>query len=317
MAYIYHFLRLLFLHISLVTSSLHITTELSNQAEQEANNSTAPTAKPRPLYTIAHQVLTIQGVDDALAQGANAVEIDVTTGQSGWWADHDRSGESAGDSVEEMFQAIANRRVAGANIVFVWLDINHSNDCDPGDPTMEYCAITALQEQARRILEPADVRVLYGFYHSAAYGVGYDYICGHLNGNEAINLDGDALAVIEGFESSKIFNIKQRVMSYGSDYLFYAFGNCHEDQYYTCTELRKGSESKRLGQVYGWTLTTGQKEYADLLLNDGGVDGIIYGFGYSRFNGSEDTRVAFQYIKDWVDTHPELRYLATAEDPPW
>lgn len=251
----------------------------------------------RPLYAIAHRVLTVQGVKDALGQGANALEIDVTAWPSGWWADHHGSATSAGDTVEKMFQAIAEQRRARGNIIFVWLDIKNPNRCDPEDLKVRHCSMVALQEQARRILEPADVRVLYGFYGGAARGVGYDSTYRGLTEKEAINLDGKAQQLKERFESSGISAVKQRVMSYGTDNLLYDFGNCHEPDYYTCTELRQAAQSNMFGQLYGWTLTTGQQNYNDLLLGDADVDGIIYGFGGTAFYDHEDTRAAFQDIK--------------------
>ena len=120
------------------------------------------------------------------------MEVDVTAWPSGWLADHDGTATSAGDTVENMFKAIAAQRRAGENIIFVWLDIKNPNRCDPKDPKVEQCSMIALEEQARRILEPTDVRVLYGFYGGAEKGVGYDFTSGNLTAKEAINLDGKA-----------------------------------------------------------------------------------------------------------------------------
>lgn len=167
-------------------------TSFPRQNEQREKGLAVSASGRRPFYAIAHRVLTIQGLKDALSQGANAVEVDVTAWPSGWLADHDGTATSAGDTVENMFKAIAAQRRAGENIIFVWLDIKNPNRCDPKDPKVEQCSMIALEEQARRILEPTDVRVLYGFYGGAEKGVGYDFTSGNLTAKEAINLDGKA-----------------------------------------------------------------------------------------------------------------------------
>ncbi|POR38289.1 Phospholipase D [Tolypocladium paradoxum] len=279
------------------------------------HNLAAPATGPRPLYAIAHRVLTVQGVKDALGHGANALEIDATAWPSGWLADHDASLLSVGDTIEIMFQTIAEERQGGKNAIFVWLDIKNPDWCDPSDSKLRHCSITALREQARQVLEPANVRVLYGFPYAG--GKAYDLIRDDLNANEAINLNGEALKVKNWFDSSGPSDPRKRVMSYGYDDLPFEFGNCFEPTYYTCTELRQATQSKVFGQVFGWTLTTDQEQYANKLLGDAGVDGIIYGFRWTNYYDHPGTRAAFRDIKNWENKHPKLRYLAMANNTPW
>lgn len=139
----------------------------------------------RPFYAIALRVLEESGIWDALKNGANAIEIDVTAWSSGWWADHDGLPTSAGDTAEKMFQTIAAERRAGKNIVFVWLDLkNPDYESDPNTKT----SIEGLRRLARDILQPAGVKVLYGFYKSTIGKRAYKSIRSDLNEHEALNV---------------------------------------------------------------------------------------------------------------------------------
>lgn len=286
-----------------------------NESSQYHVRTQNVTAHARPLYTIAHRVLTVQGVKDALSHGANALEIDARPWPSGWLADHDGSPTSAGDTIEIMFETIAEERRKGHNMIFVWLDIKTPDLCDPSDSMRRHCSIVGLRELARHILEPAQVQVLYGF--SWAYYTAYDVILNDINANEAITLNGRALYINNLFESRGPSDVGKRVMSYGYNELQIEFGDCYEPDYYTCTELRQATQAKVFGLVFGWTLSADQKQYADLMLDDADVDGIIYGFKWTYYYDDPRTRSPVQDIKSWINKHPERRYLATVKDKPW
>lgn len=281
----------------------------SSQADQRASAG-------RPFYVIAHRVLTSKGIDDAIRNGANAVEIDMSAFEEGWWADHDHTANSWRDSAKDIFHKIANERQNGKSITFVWLDIKTPDWCDPNDPKWHHCSVGGLRDLARQILQPAGVRVLYG-YILGANSKTYPYIRDSLNSNEAINLDGNPKTALQRFESGGPADKSKRVSSYGYSELPHEFGNCQEDSYYTCTELRQAANSGKFGKVFGWTSTIGQGEYVRKEMDIAGVDGIIYGYKNADYDDVEDTRAAAKDLLDWVRSHPDRRFIATNNNPPW
>ncbi|KAI4110013.1 MAG: hypothetical protein L6R37_000146 [Teloschistes peruensis] len=274
----------------------------------------APAA--RPFYVIAHRVLMSGGIDDALRDGANAVEIDMTAYKEGWWADHDHAANSWGDSALDIFHHIAQERQNGKSITFVWLDIKNPDWCDTNDPKWQHCSVGGLRDLARQILQPVGVRVLYG-YILGANSKTYPFIRDGLNSNEAINLDGNPKQALQRFESGGPTDNSRRVSSYGDDDLPHEFGNCEEDSYYTCTELRQAVGTGKFGKVFGWTATIGQGDYVAKELDIAGVDGIIYGFKGSNYDDTTDARAAANDIIGWVIDHSDRRFIATSNDPPW
>ncbi|KAJ5597336.1 hypothetical protein N7537_007420 [Penicillium hordei] len=266
----------------------------------------------RPIWAIAHRVLTVKSVHDAILNGANALEIDMTAWRKGWYADHDGTLTSYGDTAWKMFQAIAEHRRRGATINFVWLDIKNPDWC-PNNNKWHYCSTDNLRKMARDVIEPLGVRVLFGFYKP---GPAYNALRVSNHHWEALNLNGKSKKVEDWFNRHGPMAKNKRVMSYGYFNLPFQFGNCWERDYYTCTELRQAVKSQGFGRVFGWTLATGQDKYADKLLSEG-VDGLIYGFKATYYYDHVDTRRAANSIKRWVNNHAGSHRMANQNDDPW
>lgn len=278
------------------------------------NNCTYSTVSPKPFYVIAHRVLTTEGIKIALKDGANALEIDMYAWAMGWWADHDGTPLSSGDTAREMFETIAQEREAGQTVTFVWLDIKNPDWCDPTNSNWRHCSIDALRDLAREILIPAGVRVLYGF---DKVGNAYKSIRDNLNDMEALNMNGAAKEVQREFTTNGPADKSKRVMSYGYYDLPFEFGDCKEKKYYTCTELRQAVESDAFGKVFGWTSSNSQSWYVDKLLGEARVDGIIYGRKAKSYKEDKDAVEAAQDILRWLEHHKDRRYRAGQDDSPW
>lgn len=312
-----HFLRFIGSIALLISTTQQLS--IPSTTDNDLANSISPKearANRRPFYVIAHRVLTKDGIDAALDHGANSLEIDMTAWSQGWWADHDGTQDSWRDSAIEMFKKIVEVRKAGKSMTFVWLDIKNPDWCDPNDPKWRHCSVAGLRDLAREYLQPAGVRVLFG-YILGANSKTYPFIRDSLNSNEAINLDGDPKAAFQRFQNGGPTDKSKRVSSYGFTELPEGFGNCWESSYYTCTELRQARMSGNFGQVFGWTLSVGQSQYVEKELGDADVDGLIYGFKREDYNNTGNPRTAAVDILNWVNNHPDRRFVATNNDPPW
>ncbi|PHH60054.1 hypothetical protein CDD82_2354 [Ophiocordyceps australis] len=265
----------------------------------------------KPFWAIAHRVLVKAGVQAAVSHGANALEVDVQPWNDQWWADHDGTPASAGDTIQQLFQTIATERADGANIAFVWLDIKSPDYCDAAQ---DNCNIEALQRQARATLEPAGIKVLYGFYNDK--GRAYQVIRDSLNENEAINQDGKAGDVQASFENDGPSDVAKRVLSKGLFSPRLVFGNCQDDGW-MCSQLRQGVESKAFGKVFGWTFPNDQGDLMGRVIDEAHVDGLIYGNGASHYTDAANLRELATTLHGLIDNTGGKVRMATLEDVPW
>ncbi|MFK4067108.1 phospholipase [Streptomyces sp. NPDC029674] len=293
---------------------------------------TAPTAAAesteRPVWAIAHRVLTVDGVDKALDHGANAVEIDATAWKKGWWADHDGLPTSAGDTMAAMFDRIAEQRRAGKNIGFVWLDLKNPDYCDSNDPKWRHCSVAALRDLARTKLESAGVRVLYGFYGTAG-GTGWKDVSRGLTDLEGVDISGDSEEVQRQYgEFGGTIAHNQRVMDKGLFNL-----NLPTVLPKVREQLRLGSQARdrgELARVFGWTTAAGDADATRRLLEESGgnADGLIYGHRASCYpDGNTGTdgcgkdeshaKEALAHIQAFVQDHGDTRRMATTDDVPF
>lgn len=282
----------------------------------------------RPVWAIAHRVLTVGGVDKALEHGANAMEIDATAWKKGWWADHDGLPTSAGNTMAEMFDRIAQQRRAGKNVGFVWLDIKNPDYCDSGDPKWRHCSTAALRDLARAKLESAGVRVLYGFYGTAGKA-GWKDVAGGLNHLEGVDISGDSAEVARQYdEFGGSVAHSQRVMDKGLFNLSLptVLGKVEEQLRLSARARDRGD----LARVFGWTAAAGDDGAARSLLDPAGgdADGLIYGHrascypdGVSGTGGcgtdESSARRAIGHIHDVVQAHGGTRRMATTDDVPF
>ncbi|PLB50763.1 hypothetical protein P170DRAFT_474318 [Aspergillus steynii IBT 23096] len=310
------------------TSTATTLTTSSTSSTSTTTFSSTSTSTPRPIYAIAHRILTTPSLHAALTHGANVLEIDLTAHTYEWYTDHDNTLCSARATARSLFTAIADARSAGANISFVWLDIKNPDDCVLG----RGCSIQALRDLAREILGEVGIGVLYGFYEQEG-STGFEVIGRGLRGREAVVLSGEVGEVEGWFDHIDVDTdvdagnrngsgvaAAQRVMDYGAvDLTSESFGSCNGTDGGVCSVLKTGAQARddgQIGAVMAWTTTRGQGDMVQKMLGEAGVDGIIYGLGGAEYADDETTRAAYEDIETYVRSNGDLR-MATAEDLPW
>jgi hypothetical protein len=261
--------------------------------------------------------LSTAGVWDAVRDGANAIEIDMMPNKGGWNAQHDDVPGGRGDTAELMFKTIAQARTQGKPITFVWLDLKGPDWCLPEHGSQwSQCTIQALRDLAAKYLQPVGVKALYGFYTGKEKSLAT--IASSMKAFEAINVDGEAQKCQDIFQNvAPKADRSKLIMSYGYWDLPQGFGECYEENYQTCTELRKGHASDKFGKVFGWTSEQGHSWYVNKMLKEAGVDGIIYGHGLKDYASDDGTKAAIADIQNWVKNHKASHRMATWADAPW
>ncbi|MER5968194.1 phospholipase [Streptomyces sp. NPDC002055] len=322
-------LRAILLPLALLASGITLGTGAAMAVPEDKPSETAPrTAEQRPTWAIAHRVLTTGGVTTALKNGANALEMDATAWRKGWWADHDGTLTSYGDTMSAMFDRVAKEHDSGRQVSFVWLDMKNPDWCDSNDPEWRHCSVAGLRDLARKKLESRGIRVLYGFYGTEG-GSGWKTALGDLNSKEAVSYSGDYAQVRDGFaEHGPNVPGSQRVMDNGKFNMALKFGSIREE----LEAGRKDRDAGKLAQTVGWTVGKGDEERATTLLDsaDGraAVDSLIYGNRMSCYPdgvsgpkgcGTDDSgvRESLSYITDYVKAHPDTRRMATSRDIPF
>lgn len=288
-------------------------------------------ADQRPIYAIAHKILTSSSLEGALEDGANGLEIDLNawkegeegTKESGWWCQHDHSSSDYGDEASEIFKKVTDQRAEGYPIPVVILDIKNANHCED-EEGYENCGIAALREMVRESLQLSSIRVIYGFHPEDKDTSAFTWLQDNLNELEAIRLNGEIDECMDVFENEgSSINESQRIYDYGVPYLGKdtpSVGDCTEDGDEICTQLAQASDLRdegKLGMTFLWTLGSADGDTASLLLNEGGINGIIYGYANAEYSSSEQTQKALAAITDWVDDNEDTHKYASALDYPW
>ncbi|PHH73648.1 hypothetical protein CDD80_3653 [Ophiocordyceps camponoti-rufipedis] len=284
----------------------------------------------RPFWAIAHRVLDRAGVKAAMHHGANAIETDARAWKGqGWWADHDGLIWSSGDKMKDLLTAVADARLAGKPIGWVWFDLKDPDECGADEAV---CNIETLRMMARSILQPVGVRSLWGFSGPDAKGRAFNVIRDGLNEYEAIGIDGLGKGLVgEGgisvdqaeriFEQGRHVDLSQRVWTKGYALPGLKMGSCNSSEVDAhsmgiCPQVLRGIQSKAFGKVFAWTVSHGNRAEATSLMN-AGVDGLIYGFVMSDYADDAESRAAFKILADWVHDKTNHRYFATVNDRPW
>ncbi|KAI9147619.1 Sphingomyelinase D [Paramyrothecium foliicola] len=287
-----------------------------------------------PFYAIGHHMLYKSDVIAAFNHGANAIEVDMTPHPEGWYADHGILGFhnnwTRGDTTEDIFRTVVDQRTnLSKPATFVWLDMKKPDLYpEPNHPG----SIQNLQKLGRSILQQAGVRVFYGFYGDQVTGNAFRFIAKNLNSNEVIGVDGNASDAEDACfnqgnlkpEDHKCIMSKGCFMlnSFLADIAVFLkqcnyFGDCGSASQDICPQLSLAAQQKKFQKVFGWTISSGNKDEASRLISKANVDGLIYGFPATRYTDSLETRSTFEMIAQLLRDTKGKRCLATAQNSPW
>ncbi|PGG98020.1 hypothetical protein AJ79_09012 [Helicocarpus griseus UAMH5409] len=280
------------------------------------------------VYAIAHKVLTVEALEDAINDGANAIEVDLTawkkgdktgTKKSKWMMDHDGDGKNHGDTAEKVFKAVEKLVEDKRTVAFFEFDIKNPDHCEAD----EDCGIDALRKMARKYLQPHGVRTLYRFQSKHTKTEDFKRISADLNDDEAVTVSTATDGVLKAYkDAGKEVPKEKRIMDYGFTGLDKetGFGTCKEKKSKKlCTQIVqavKARDDGKLAKVIAWTATSADTKRV-LKLLDKGLDGIVYGPGHKEYKSSKDTKAMLKAIKKWIHEHSDSHVFGGQRDAPW
>ena len=310
------------LKVAAAFSALSVVT--CNAAAIEARNAS------RPFYAVAHRCLRTSDIDKAVDDGANAIETDMTAWTK-WYADHDASGDSEGDTAEEIFNQIVKRKDDNKGIQFVWLDMKNPDWCGEDSESKE-CRIEHLQDMVQKILTPKGIRVMWNFKHVSEQedkvpmkhekavkdSRTYKVVHKNLTDKEGVCIKGgwDKVKGDWADDAIKMPSIKRQAYDTGDINL-----GKNLDDVYPDIESAVKARGHTVGKVFAWTTNLDSKEETKKLL-DAGIDGVIYGnteHDYSYMHSSQTVGRALSYITDYMKDGKKKQkiHLARKNEQPW
>lgn len=288
----------------------------------------------RPIWTVAHKILTVDQLDAALDDQANAIEVDLRVWRKGddgedadkWWMSHDKDINKRGDQADVLLKAIGEK--GGDQLSFVVLDIKTPDECEVDQ---EGCGIGTVVNMARDFVLSHGIGVVYGFISPKdADKDGFRYITENLGEDDvAVRITGAANPVLEAFDQfGGNIPTSRRIMDYGNPNLHGdkggpKFGKCEsaDDSEDVCPNLVHAVEEEdngNLASVMLWTVGSsdddGDKTRQAL---DARINGVVYGFADATYDGSERNEKARNHIVNWVDDHSDIARIAAQDERPW
>lgn len=271
----------------------------------------------RPFYAIAHRCLSKADIDLAVEHKANAIETDMTAWTK-WYADHDGTGHSEKATAEDLFKHIAEKKKDGANIKFVWLDIQNSDWC--GKDVKDKCKMEDLMDLARENLGKNGIAVVYGFYHGTPTRTGVPYkheveltkdsrgfkvVRTSLRDNEAITINSNIYKDVSDDWKNKYKGNPVRKQIFDSGQVL--LKSDHWER--TFDELKKATLDREnvVNRVIAWTANSDDETQLRKLM-DLGVDGIAYGnaeHDYSDDEYKDTVKKSRDQISKYLDDHKD------------
>lgn len=320
------------MHSQLLSSTALLTGALFAASPAAAGPTKLQARDQKPIWTVAHKILRVAGLDGALKDEANAIEVDLTAWRKGegadeskWWMDHDGDGENYGDPADVLLKAVGEK--GGDQLAFVVFDIKNPDYCAVDE---EGCGMETLVNMGRDFVMSSGIGVVYGFTKPDDAGKdAWTYVVENLDDDAAVRITGKADPVLTAYaDHGSDIPVEKKIMDYGNPYLHGdeggpKFGECDSggDSEDVCPNLVRAVEERdngNLGAVMLWTVgsSDGDGDKTTQVL-DAGVNGIVYGYAFEEYEDSDRNVEARGHAVDWVSGHEADAKIATQDQRPW